>query len=240
MMISLNVFFKKNQEALVAFCGRKMSLSLNVVSRSGKPMTKLSVSSNAPVLDLFKAFAKEFPKYYVSRQRFTIGESKGQALAKNKKLSEYGLKNGGMKSMVKDQVIQHEPHRCSFTHIIDLKMTKKTKNPQEGVFLTLSVSLCLLVSIALVLIHCVGIITDTCLPCLIAFCGGFLCGFLFVLPKTVFVHLWDLLIIILFFLAFLCFLLLLSLSILCFLLVCRYSRLQGFGSSSFLPLRLCC
>lgn len=57
-------------------------------------MTKLSVSSNAPVLDLFKAFAKEFPKYYVSRQRFTIGESKGQALAKNKKLSEYGLKNG--------------------------------------------------------------------------------------------------------------------------------------------------
>ena len=52
----------------------------------------------ASVADLQKAFHKAKPKYYPSRQRFTLplkpGEKKAIALAPGKKLSDYDLEDG--------------------------------------------------------------------------------------------------------------------------------------------------
>lgn len=58
------------------------------------------MNAQATVEDLQKAFYKAKPKFYPSRQRFTLptkpGEKKATAVAPGKKLSDYDIKDGSV------------------------------------------------------------------------------------------------------------------------------------------------
>lgn len=63
-------------------------------------ITVLSLRPQATVDDLKARFAELKPRYYPSRQRFTLpvreGQRSGEALASGKKLSDYGLQDGSV------------------------------------------------------------------------------------------------------------------------------------------------
>lgn len=75
-------------------------MKVNVQSRSGRTLVDggLVVPDQATAEDLKKAFAKAKPKYYPSRQRFTLPPTdaapRGVPLTADKPLSEYGISDG--------------------------------------------------------------------------------------------------------------------------------------------------
>ncbi|EFN57949.1 hypothetical protein CHLNCDRAFT_20573 [Chlorella variabilis] len=78
------------------------AIKLSVKSRTGRELLPdgLLVPSDATVDDLKARFAELKPRYYASRQRFTLppreGQRSGEALAAGKKLSDYGLQDGSV------------------------------------------------------------------------------------------------------------------------------------------------
>ncbi|CAL8462603.1 g2136 [Coccomyxa elongata] len=79
-----------------------MPITLSVQSRSGKEVVKggIPVPEEATVHDLQVKFHQLKPKFYPSRQRFSLplkaGEKKATSLAHGKKLSDYDLKDGSV------------------------------------------------------------------------------------------------------------------------------------------------
>lgn len=75
-------------------------MKVKVVTRSGRELAALDVPEGGGVEDLMGAMAAANPKYYPSRQRFSLppkaGESRGTPLAAGKKLSDYGLEDGAV------------------------------------------------------------------------------------------------------------------------------------------------
>ncbi|GLC34092.1 hypothetical protein PLESTB_000836600 [Pleodorina starrii] len=74
-------------------------MKLEVLSRSGNIIATLDVNPDAPVAELKKKFYGLKKKYYPARQRFTLplkpGEKRGTVLDDSKRLSDYGLADGG-------------------------------------------------------------------------------------------------------------------------------------------------
>lgn len=87
------------------------TIKLQVKSRSGRDVLPdgLLLPSNATVDDLKARFAELKPRFYPSRQRFTLppvaGARSGAALADGKRLSDYGLEDGSV-VLFKDLGIQ--------------------------------------------------------------------------------------------------------------------------------------
>ncbi|EFJ53040.1 hypothetical protein VOLCADRAFT_72272 [Volvox carteri f. nagariensis] len=74
-------------------------MKLEILSRSGHIIATLDVNPDASVSELKKKFYGLKRKYYPSRQRFTLpvkpGEKRGTVLEDSKRLSDYGLADGG-------------------------------------------------------------------------------------------------------------------------------------------------
>ncbi|KAK9820065.1 hypothetical protein WJX72_005670 [[Myrmecia] bisecta] len=77
-------------------------MKLVIQSRSGREVVPggVQVDDGATVRDLMQAFHKLRPKYYPSRQRFSLapkaGEKRGVALVPGKKLSDFDLRDGSV------------------------------------------------------------------------------------------------------------------------------------------------
>lgn len=75
-------------------------ITIDLQSRSGKSLAKLSLDSEDTVTDLKKAYHKVAKKYYPARQRLTLpakeGQRSGDVLKDGAKLSELGLANGSV------------------------------------------------------------------------------------------------------------------------------------------------
>lgn len=77
-------------------------MKLSVQSRSGKELVAggLDVPKNGTVDDVMAAFAEKKPKFYLSRQRFTLppveGAKRGMALVAGMPLTEYSLSEGSV------------------------------------------------------------------------------------------------------------------------------------------------
>jgi len=68
---------------------------VEIRSPTNQPITELELSSGATVDDLQLKFYKNFPRFYPSRQRFSVNLSgKKEVLVKGKALSEYGITPG--------------------------------------------------------------------------------------------------------------------------------------------------
>ncbi|KXZ51775.1 hypothetical protein GPECTOR_11g219 [Gonium pectorale] len=74
-------------------------MKLDVVSRSGRTITTLDVNPDATVAEFKKKFHSFNRKLYPARQRFSLplkpGEKRGAVLDDSKRLSDYGLTDGG-------------------------------------------------------------------------------------------------------------------------------------------------
>jgi len=67
-------------------------MKVQIRSSHNQPITELELPINATVDDLQLQFHKSFPRFYPSRQRFTVAAGgKKEALVKGKDLKEYGI-----------------------------------------------------------------------------------------------------------------------------------------------------
>jgi len=68
-------------------------MKVQIRNSHNQPLAELDLARNATVEDLQKQFQKSFPRFYPSRQRFTVnlGNNKKEVLVKGKNLSDYGI-----------------------------------------------------------------------------------------------------------------------------------------------------
>jgi len=69
-------------------------MKLQVNARNGRKIADLEVTESTRVEDLKNLFARKYPKYYPTRQRFTFGGVPGTPLTDGKTLADYKLGDG--------------------------------------------------------------------------------------------------------------------------------------------------
>jgi len=74
----------------IILCEEKMKVQIQ--NSHKQPITELELSVNATVDELQQQFHKSFPRFYPSRQRFTVNIGiKKEPLIKGKTLADYGI-----------------------------------------------------------------------------------------------------------------------------------------------------